>query len=751
MGKYFESPDFIQQTFDAAEDFVKSYFNCRQNFPENGIINIKGERYILIRAASMSVELFKTIKLLSQSVNSDQAFEIARNLLYDLSYAIGKKDAIYFYQTQKREKPANLFSIGPAFFAFSGWGRVRLLPESDMTSDKDFLLLYEHENSFESDSWKAANLQSPMPVCVMNAGYSAGWTSEAFSRELVSAEILCRAKGDPACRFLMAPPDRIQELYQNYCQRQHLDRKDIPAYSLASFFKRKLIEDKLHQFEIQFERLFNSANDAIFVLKNRTIEHINSVGINMLGKKPHEIIGKDILVFSSRKQIDNADSKLLWLEKLNTVTSGKPAIFEWNFQKPNGQLVTTEISLNLLDSNGPNLQAICRDVTERKLIEQRSLQSQKLEVIGSLAEGIAHDFNNILGGMLGFVSLLKIKLSSTDENSKYLERISDSIEKAASLTNQLLLFSKKSRLQSIPLQLNAQILPVVEIVKRSFKDRVNFSILLAEDLRPINGDPSQIDQVIMNLCLNAAQSIPDVGEIKVETFMASSEYLEMNTIKDFISPSAVALKITDDGIGMDEAVIQQIFEPYFSARNDNKGFGLGMPIVYNILKNHHGRITISSKPGNGTTVHVFLPPTDKKLPATSNECETFENGTEMILVGDDEEMIVEILKEFLESLGYKVFVATDCLSIKQILDDTNQHCDLVIINYGMTKKGGKSFLAELTEEHRDIKFILCSGLIFSEDELQQFSTQMGISDFIQKPFKLSEISRIIRKTLDEQR
>jgi predicted hydrocarbon binding protein len=218
--RFVKSPKDMEPLFEKAEDYVKHYFEEEKRNPEKGTITISGQRYILVRAVSMSVEFLEFVKNKYPGFDEEDAYDAASKLLFDLGHSIGKTDARDFHAFMKVEDPVAKLSLGPIHFAFTGWAFVDIFPESRPSTDKNFYLIYDHPQSFEADSWIARKKVSKKPVCFMNAGYSSGWCEESFGVPLVAQEILCRAKGDGFCRFIMAHPDMVDKSVEEY-KRTH--------------------------------------------------------------------------------------------------------------------------------------------------------------------------------------------------------------------------------------------------------------------------------------------------------------------------------------------------------------------------------------------------------------------------------------------------------------------------------------------------------------------------------------------------
>lgn len=246
-------PKEFERIFQKAQECVSKYFKEKIEDPSKGTIEIFGQRYILIRAASMSVDFFETVKNLYKDEGDEKALNVARNLLFDIAHAIGKTDAKNFHKKMKLKAPIEKLSAGPVHFSHSGWAFVNIFPESRPSPDENYFLIYDHPFSFESDAWMKAGKKSDFPVCVMNAGYSSGWCEESFGIPLVASEIMCRAKGDDECRFIMAHPSKIEDYIKEHLKREPELAKKVTKYEIPGFFKRKQIEEELRRAHDELE------------------------------------------------------------------------------------------------------------------------------------------------------------------------------------------------------------------------------------------------------------------------------------------------------------------------------------------------------------------------------------------------------------------------------------------------------------------------------------------------------------------
>jgi len=264
-----EVPEGFTAVFKMAQDYVRNYFGDRREEPDRANIEIQGERYILVRAASMSVDFFETVKNLYADVGEEKARDVTRNMLFDIAHSIGRADARNFHEKMNLKEPLEKLSAGPIHFAYSGWAFVRILPESVPSPDESYFLVYDHPFSFESHAWIQRGKQSDHPVCVMNAGYSSGWCEESFGLPLVAAEIMCKAKGDENCRFVMAAPWKIEEHISSYLERAPELARKVTTYEIPGLFRRKKRDEERARI---LKKLSDARDDLELRIRERTAE-----------------------------------------------------------------------------------------------------------------------------------------------------------------------------------------------------------------------------------------------------------------------------------------------------------------------------------------------------------------------------------------------------------------------------------------------------------------------------------------------
>ncbi|MBI5199594.1 MAG: response regulator, partial [Nitrospirae bacterium] len=340
-----------------------------------------------------------------------------------------------------------------------------------------------------------------------------------------------------------------------------------------------------------------------------------------------------------------------------------------------GQMVATEFEMKEKEE-------------EEARIREELFQTQKMDAIGVLAGGIAHDFNNILQGILGYASLLKMKISENDPIYKPLEVIEHSAESAADLTKQLLGFARKGKYFIEPINLNNVVENVRKIITRTFDRAIEIKANINSDLWTIEGDKSQIEHVVLKLCINARDAMPAGGVIRIDTL--NSENKVGDALHSTVIPGRYAvLKISDTGKGMDQEIKNRIFEPFFTTKGIGKGTGMGLAMVYGIVKNHNGFITVDSEIGKGSTFTVYFPAVEKEIKRDEPELKEIPRGRGTILVVDDEEFIRALSKEALGGLGYNVLEASNGEEAIEIYKNQRDNIELVVLDLIMPKMGGK--------------------------------------------------------------
>jgi two-component system cell cycle sensor histidine kinase/response regulator CckA len=387
---------------------------------------------------------------------------------------------------------------------------------------------------------------------------------------------------------------------------------------------------------------------------------------------------------------------------------------------------------------------------ERMRLERQVQQLHKFEAIGRLAGGIAHDFNNVIGAILGWAELCHEEAKPGTHLHDRLQRIIDQTKRAAGLTSQLLSFARRQILQPKRIDLNIHALQGMSLLRRVIDEHITISVQTAQDLHVTLVDPVQADQVLMNLCLNARDAMPDGGQLIIETSNVEigEEFCSLHT---YARPgSYVLLSVSDSGIGMDTETIGQIFEPFFTTKEMGKGTGLGLATVYGIVKQHGGFIEVDSAPGRGTTFQVYLPASSGAPEAREAQTEEMpRRGKETVLLAEDHEGLRQSAQEMLESLGYRVIAAANGLEAVQLFKTNREQVGLVVLDVVMPGLSGPDAFLQMTALQPNLPVVFTTGYT-SETASLTSMIEKGAA-FLQKPYSQRSIAQLIRGVLDHAR
>jgi two-component system, cell cycle sensor histidine kinase and response regulator CckA len=516
--------------------------------------------------------------------------------------------------------------------------------------------------------------------------------------------------------------------------------------------ERKRAEEALCESECYLQSVFRAAPTGIGVVIDRVFKQVNARMCQMTGYAEEELIGQNARIL----YVSDDDYEYVGQEKYAQIRDNSTGAVETLWKRKDGQIIdvllsSTPIALGNL-SKGVTFTAL--DITHRKHAEAEQvrlqtqlMQAQKMEAIGTLAGGIAHNFNNVLMAIQGRISLMLMDKDAFHPDFEHLKSIQDYVKNAAGLTKNLLSFARGGKYEVRPTNLN----DFMDHENRMFvqtKKEIQIHGKYAADLWVVEVDHDQMKQVLMNLYVNAWQAMPEGGEIYVQT-----ENVTLDA--DYVTPFKVApgryvkISITDTGIGMDEAIREKIFVPFFTTQEIGAGFGLGLASVYGIIKNHGGFITVYSKKGEGTSFSIFLPASVKDVLEQNAPSGEIVKGEETILLVDDEEIITDVGERLLKRLGYRVLVARSGDEAVEIFEKKYSEIALVILDMIMPGMGGGETYDRLKKISPGNKFLLASGYAF--DFRAQALLNQGCDGFIQKPFNIKEISRKIREVLNKSK
>jgi PAS domain S-box-containing protein len=463
----------------------------------------------------------------------------------------------------------------------------------------------------------------------------------------------------------------------------------------------------------------------------------------MTGYSKHELEGK---MKWSHFVVEEDLDKMKHYYKMRRLTPGSaPGSYEFRFTNRKGEVRDLFMNVAVIPGTKESIASFI-DMTESKNLEEQLTRAQKMEAIGTLAGGLAHDFNNLLMGILGNVSLLRMNFDETDPFFDRLKKVEEYVKRGSDLTKQLLGFARGGKYEVKPTDLGDFILKSSEMFGRTRKE-ISIHHGIQDGLWPVEVDKGQMEQVLLNLYVNAWQAMPGGGDLYLS--VENVELDELSVSPYGIKPGEfVKLKVTDTGIGMDEATKARIFEPFFTTKEQGHGTGLGLASVYGIIKNHGGYICVESKEKLGTTFIIYLPASGKRVEDEYRSEDAVQKGHETVLLIDDEEMILDVGSEMLEALGYKVMTAAGGKLGLKIYEQNRDKIDLVILDMIMPEFGGADTFEALRRIDPSIRVLLSSG--YSVEGQAKEIIQNGCKGFIQKPFSMTELSGKIRITLDKK-
>ncbi len=507
---------------------------------------------------------------------------------------------------------------------------------------------------------------------------------------------------------------------------------------------------KLKESKEKYRQLIEEINDAIFEVDSSGIlTYVSPAITRITGHHPEDLLGVNFTELVFQDDLQEVQ------ERFPLVMSGELSPSEHRMLNTANQpyWVRTSSRPILHDGHPIGLRGILTDINAEKQSEGEKVtllnkfhESQRLESLGTLAGGIAHDFNNLIMAILGHINILQLKVKPPDPNAQHLDAIEKQIQSASHLTAQLLGTARGGKYNPQPTDLNTLIETSATLFSRTKKE-IQFTIHLAPAPFIADVDKPQLEQVLLNLFVNAWQAMPHGGtlEITTSTVKLGARYCKPYNV---VAGRYALISVADSGVGMDELTLQKIFNPFFTTKEKERGTGLGLSSAHGIIKNHGGFITVSSVVNFGSTFNIYLPLSDKKPAQETDTSVAATSGSETILLVDDEQIVVEVTQEVLKSLGYKVVTALGGLQAIEIIKESNERIDMVILDMIMPDlDGGKTF--DLIQQLApSIPIILSSG--YAQDGKASEIMQRGCSAFIQKPYKVIELSKKIRTVLDNK-
>jgi two-component system, cell cycle sensor histidine kinase and response regulator CckA len=498
-------------------------------------------------------------------------------------------------------------------------------------------------------------------------------------------------------------------------------------------------EDQLRASESNYRSIFDSANDAIFVHDAATgrIVDLNEEALRAYGWTRAEAVA---LSFGDLCASESPHLPVTAVQRLLKAASGVPQVFEWMAKDKGGQTFWAEMSLKLVTLGGqPRVLSIVRDITSRKRLEANFLQAQKMETIGRLAGGVAHDFNNLLTAISGFAALARKALPPGDPAVADIDQILKNSGRAAGLTRQLLAFSRRQVIAPQVLNPNALVLDMDKMLRRLIGEDIELTTVPGAGVGTIRADRVQMEQVLINLAVNARDAMPHGGKLTIET---AAVRLDGAQSGDF-----VMLAVSDTGVGMSTEVKDHVFEPFFTTKEIDKGTGLGLATVYGIVKQHNGEVTVDSELGLGTTFKIYLPcfnHTGELEPRRTKLAP--RGGHETVLIVEDEQTVRTIAGRILNGLGYATLEASNGADALKIAADHPADIQLLLTDIVMPQMNGHSLAEQLKRLRPDLRILYMSG--YAENViLRRSALDPGVS-FLPKPFSEEAMATRVREVLD---
>ncbi|MBM4341448.1 MAG: PAS domain S-box protein [Deltaproteobacteria bacterium] len=509
--------------------------------------------------------------------------------------------------------------------------------------------------------------------------------------------------------------------------------------------ERKRAEEAVRESEKKYRSVIANANDAIFIAHDGFVKFPNPSTLAITGYSEKEYATTPFM------NLIHPEDREMVLDRHNRRLKGEDVPNNYSFRVLNkaGEELWVQLNAVSIDWEGrPAVLCFLRDITSQKRLEAQFQQAQKMEAVGTLAGGVAHDFNNLLQTVLGYTEILLMDDRSRVLFSEDLQQIKRAAHRGAELTQQLLTFSRKVQTKLSPVDLNEEVRQVEKLLRRTIPKMIEFELFLADDLRMINADPAQVEQVLMNLTVNAKDAMPEGGRLifKTENIFIIEEFYKEHL---WAKPGHYAqLTVSDTGHGMDGETIKHIFDPFYTTKGVGKGTGLGLAMVYGIVKSHEGYILCESEPGKGTTFRIYFPATEQGRGVEEwREDKELKGGSETILLVDDEEPIRNLGEQIFAKHGYTVLKVSDGESALKLYQEKKGEIALVVLDLIMPGMGGKKCLEELLQINPEVKVVITSG--YSPDGSHKTFLEGGAKNFISKPFNMKEMLQVVREVLDK--
>ena len=527
-------------------------------------------------------------------------------------------------------------------------------------------------------------------------------------------------------------------IWIRYSARAHPEKGYIEGVA-TDITEEKLAVEALVQAKEDWENTFDAIADMVMLLDNEhRIIRINRSAAEVFSTKKESAVGKKCYEAVHGQSKPVKDCPLI-----ATTRTRKPASREVTLSSIGRTCICSTSLILDREDNPTGYTHTLRDITESKNLEAQLVQAQKMEAIGTLAGGIAHDFNNLLMGIQGNISLMLMSMDPTYPDYGRLENIEKQIHSGARLTSRLLGYARKGKYEVKPIDLNQLVEGTSDTFGRTKKE-ITIHRELAKDLFAVEADSGQIEQVLLNLFVNAADAMPGGGELTLKTMNLTDKDMKGKLYEPKQS-NYILVQVTDTGTGIYKKTIDRIFDPFFTTKEMGGGTGLGLASAYGIIKAHGGYIDVDSKRGRGTTFSIYLPASEKEVKRVRTRGGVAQ-GTANVLLVDDEEVVLKIGQELLEAMGYQVLTAKDGKEAIKVYRKNQDKIDIVVLDMVMPRMGGGKAYDHMKEINPDVKVLLSSG--FSVDGEAGEILKRGCDGFIQKPFTMKQLSAKIKGVLE---
>ena len=504
--------------------------------------------------------------------------------------------------------------------------------------------------------------------------------------------------------------------------------------------ERKHAVEALREREERSRLLTEAAFDGVVVTVDGVIQEANRGMVDILGYELNELLGTPVVDLIPRE---------LHGEVTRRIQEGQEGRYELEIQRKDGRKILLEATTrNLLVGGRPGRISAVRDITALRSLERQLRQAQKMEAVGRLAGGVAHDFNNLLTAIFGYAELLAEELPPGHSGLEDLQEIRTAATRASALTRQLLAFSRQQVLQPVVLNLNDVVEGVGKMLHRLLGEDVELETHLARDAGNVKADAGQLEQVIINLAVNARDAMPTGGKLTIETANMDLDVGYAEQHQPVIPGPYVMLAVSDTGTGMDEIIKAKVFEPFFTTKEPGKGTGLGLATVYGIVKQSGGYVWLYSELGKGTTFKIYLPRVDapRDTPVVAPSPAGSVAGTETLLLAEDDPLLLPLARALLAKLGYRILDARDAAEALAVARAHEGHIHLLVSDVVMPGGGGFQLATQLQAERPTMRVLYMSGYT-DEAVVRHGLLERGLN-YLQKPFTPAVLARRIRDVLD---